>query len=161
MKIRKPDNEDLQRKAAAVLHRAFPNSKYEERLIQNLHAKKRTVYEWVAIHRNLVVGYVAFTYAYNGDDVVGLHLAPLAVHPDFQKTGIGTELMLFALRQKEIKDQNIFVLGKPGYYERFDFKHVAQPVCPFTKNNKNFMLRGSMSDCEFSLGYEKEFSTTK
>lgn len=161
MKIRKPEGEDLQRKAAAVLHRAFPNSKYEERLINNLHAKNKTIYEWVAIHRNLVIAYIAFTKAYNGDEVVGLHLAPLAVHPDFQKTGVGTELMHFALRQKEIKDQALFVLGSPGYYERFGFKHVSQPVCPFTKNNKHFMLRGEVENCDFSLGYEKEFSTTK
>lgn len=161
MKIRKPDNEDLQRKAAAVLHRAFPNSQYEERLINNLRAKKRTLYEWVAIHRNLVIGYIAFSHAYNEDEIIGLHLAPLAVHPDFQKTGIGTELMHFALRQKEIKDQNIFVLGKPGYYQKFDFQHVTEPLCPFTKNNKNFMLRGKIEDGQFSLGYEKEFSTTK
>lgn len=161
MKIRKPDSEDLQRKAAAVLHRAFPNSKYEERLITNLRARNRKVYEWVAIHRNLVIGYIAFTHAYNDEQIVGLHLAPLAVHPDFQKTGIGTELMQFALRQKEIKDQNIFVLGKPGYYQRFDFKHVTEPVCPFTNNNKNFMLRGCLDEGQFTIGYEKEFSTTK
>ena len=161
MKIRKPDNEDLQRKAAAVLHRAFPNSTYEEKLITNLREAGDTIYEWVAIHRNLVIGYIAFTNAYNDDQIVGLHLAPLAIHPDYQRTGVGTELMQFVLRQKEIKDKTLFVLGKPGYYERFDFKHSHKPICPFTKNNKNFMIRGTLDESDFTVDYENEFYTTK
>ena len=157
MKIRKPDNADWEKKVAAILHRAFPGSKYEEQLVESLRAKDKIVCEWIAIQRNKVVGYIAFTNAYNGSDVVGLHLGPMAVHPDCQKSGIGSELIRFALRQKEIKDQTIFVLGAERFYKRFDFAPCAAPICNFTKNNTGFMVRGSSSSADFTIGYEKEF----
>ena len=159
MKIKKPVDDALQAKASALLTNAFPNSKYENNLVEDLRENSREIHEWVAIHRNRVVAYIAFTVAYNDDDVpCGLHLAPLAVHPEYQNQGFGTELTLFALRQKEIADKTIFVLGKPGYYNRFGFSGCKSPYCEFTKNNKNFMvLRPGSSDTEFTIGYEPEF----
>src|SRR6266571_5377764 len=55
----------------------------------------------------------AFPRAYHGSDICGLHLAPMAVAPEFQKQGVGAELLRFALRQEAIKSQTLFVLGEP------------------------------------------------
>ncbi|SHO44688.1 GNAT family N-acetyltransferase [Desulfopila aestuarii] len=149
--------DDNHNKAAALLRQAFPNSRYEERLFNNLHKKGRTVYEWVCIHTNRYIAYIAFTKAYRGNDVCGLHLAPLAVNPEFQHQGIGSELLRFALRQKEVKDTTIYVLGAPKFYERFGFVRCDQPKCPFDPGNKHFLALRNDPHQHFTVGYEPEF----
>lgn len=156
MKIR-PLDPDNYSKAAALLRQAFPNSRYEERLFENLHKRGRKLHEWVCIHRNLYIGYIAFSLAYNGNQVCGLHLAPLAVNPNHQGQGVGSEMLRFALRQKEIKDQTVFVLGDPGFYKKFGFDHCEMPICPYDKNNAHFLsIRNSITE-QFTVGYEPEF----
>ncbi len=156
MKIRTltPDNYT---KASALLRQAFPGSSYEVQLVENFHKNGKAVHEWVCIHRNSIIAYIAFSNAYKGSAVCGLHLAPLAVKPEFQKQGIGTELLRFALRQNVIKKSTLFVLGDPGFYKKFGFEPCANPVCPFDENNTHFLtIRNKLSD-RFVVGYESEF----
>jgi len=157
MKIRKltPDVYD---KASALLKQAFPGSHYEERLVGNLHKNNKTIYDWVCIHTNKVVAYIAFSNAYNGAEVCGLHLAPLAVKPEFQHQGIGSELVNFALRQSIIQRSTLYVSGKPEFYTKFGFQSCANPVCPCTKNNKNFLSIRNDGSVQFTVGYEPEFA---
>lgn len=55
-------------------------------------------------------------------------LAPLAVHPDRQRTGVGDRLVRQGLSLlAESGCELVFVLGHPGYYGRFGF----QPAGPF------------------------------
>jgi putative acetyltransferase len=146
-------------KVYALLQRAFPGSDYEARLVQKLHENNRTLHEWVCIHVNKAIAYIAFSPAYHGREICGLHLAPMAVAPDFQKQGVGTELLRFALRQEAIRSQTLFVLGEPAYYRRFGFEPCAMPVCPFDTGNAHFLsMRNTVSD-SFSVGYEPEFMT--
>lgn len=156
MKIRKLTEENYP-KVQALLQTAFPNSKYEERLVDKFHKNHTPVHEWVCIHRNMYIAYIAFSNAFNGDDVCGLHLAPIAVNPEYQNQGVGTELIQFALRQKEIKEKTIFVLGDPKFYTRFGFERCEQPICPFDKNNKHFLSLRNPGTEEFIVGYEPEF----
>ncbi|APG28133.1 acetyltransferase [Syntrophotalea acetylenivorans] len=156
MKIRKV-TEEFRPKVYALLRSAFPGSNYESDLIEALHSNGKPVQEWVCIHTNKVIAYIAFTNAYHGSGVCGLHLAPMAVAPDFQRQGVGSELLRFALRQEPIKKQPLYVLGKPGFYKRFGFEPCIQPVCPFDKNNAHFLsLRNTATD-SFTIGYEPEF----
>jgi putative acetyltransferase len=83
----------------------------------------------------------------------------MAVAPDFQKQGVGSELLRFALRQEPIKDQPLFVLGEPGYYKRFGFEPCSLPVCPFDKNNFHFLSIRNDTTTPFIVGYEPEFKT--
>ncbi len=144
-------------KASALLRQAFPRSTYELQLVENLHKNGKTVHEWVCIHINSVIGYIAFTKAYNGPAVCGLHLAPLAVKPEFQRQGIGSELLRFALRQEVIKTSTIFVLGDPRFYQKFGFAPCAMPMCPFDKNNAHFLSLHNDTTSQFTVGYEAEF----
>ena len=88
MKIQKLTTENRV-KVYALLCRAFPYSKYEAELVQKLHENGRPLHEWVCIHSGRVIAYIAFSNAYNDNEVCGLHLAPMAVTPDFQKQGGG------------------------------------------------------------------------
>jgi putative acetyltransferase len=156
MKIRKLTPENYA-KASALLRQAFPRSTDEVQLVENFHQHGRLVHEWVCLHINSVIAYIAFSKAYNGATVCGLHLAPLAVKPEFQRQGIGSELLRFALRQAEIKETTIFVLGAPGFYKKFGFTPCALPICPFDKNNAHFLSIRNNPASQFTVGYEPEF----
>lgn len=144
-------------KVYALLQRAFPGSSHEAALVQKLHENGTAIHEWVCIHTGKAIAYIAFTFAYHGKEVCGLHLAPMAVAPDFQKQRVGAELLRFALRQTAVKDQPLFVLGQPGFFKRFGFEPCRQPVCPFDINNARFLALRNPVDADFTVGYEPEF----
>ena len=157
MKIRKltPENYD---KATALLGLAFPSRTYEIQVVEKLRQSDKEVHEWVCIHTNRVVGYIAFSSAYQDSTICGLHLAPLAVKPDFQGQGIGSELLNFALRQAVIKESSIFVVGDPQFFEKFGFEPCAMPVSSFeTKKSKLLSLRNN-TESPFTVGYEAAFN---
>ena len=160
MKIRKLTPENYP-KVTGLLKQTFPGSNYEVQLVENLHNNGKAVHEWVCIHVNKVVAYIAFSKAYNGSEVCGLHLAPLAVRKDLQRQGIGSELLRFALRQQVIKESTIFVLGASGFYQKFGFEPCDSPVCPFAKKKGQFLsIRNNISS-QFTVGYESEFGAKK
>lgn len=144
-------------KASALLRQAFPGSSYEVRLFDNLHKNGRSLHEWICIHINRIIAYIAFSNAYQGSAVCGLHLGPLAVNPEFQKQGIGSELLQFALRQKAIRAETIFVLGNPDFYRKFGFTPCPNPVCPLAKNKSHFLSIRNRAVDHFTVGYEPEF----
>ncbi len=150
---------DHRPKVYALLQRAFPGSAYEAALVQKLHENGKPLLEWVCIHTNKVIAYVAFSHAFHGREVCGLHLAPMAVAPDFQKQGVGSELLRFALRQEAIASQTLYVLGESGYYRRFGFEPCQVPVCPFDSGNTHFLSMRNTTSSSFTIGYEPEFMT--
>lgn len=156
MKIR-PLSDEFLPKAGSLVDHAFSPSRYELQLFDNLHAKQRPLHEWVCLQRNAVIAYICFSRAFHGTEVCGLHLAPLAVQPQMQGQGIGSELLRFALRQDVIMAQSLFVLGHPAFYRRFGFVSCAAPLCPFDNGNTHFLsLRNTINE-SFTLGYEPEF----
>lgn len=144
-------------KAYALLRRAFPHSEYEALLVQMLHENHKPLHEWVCIHTGKAIAYIAFSTAFHGRNPCGLHLAPLAVAPEFQRQGVGTELLRFALRQEVIRSQPLFVLGEPGYFKRFGFEPCSQPLCPYAKNNAHFLSLRNDGSTSFTVAYEPEF----
>jgi len=158
MKIQKLTEENRP-KVYALLLRAFPGSDCEADLVRKFHEHGKPAHEWVCIHTNKVIAYLAFTKAYHGTEVCGLHLAPMAVTPEFQKRGVGSELLRFALRQEPIKSRTLFVLGEPGYYKRFGFEPCRLPICPFDKDNAHFLSMRNDAATSFIVGYEPEFET--
>jgi putative acetyltransferase len=157
MKIQKL-TEEKRPKVYALLQRAFPGSDYEAGLVRKLHEQGKPLHEWVCIQTGKVIAYIAFTQAFHGTEVCGLHLAPMAVAPDFQRQGVGTELLRFALRQETIKDRTLFVLGEPGYYRRFGFEPCSLPLCPFDRDNAHFLALRNTVTTSFLVGYEPEFA---
>lgn len=156
MKIRKPAQEDRV-KVYALLRSAFPKSPYKAEVVEKFHANNTPIHEWVCIHINKAVAYIAFSNAYNKREICGLHLAPFAVAPNFQGQGFGSEIMKFALRQEPIKTSTIFVLGNPELYRKFGFEPCVTPLCPFDKNNRHFSAIRNTLTSRFTVGYESEF----
>jgi predicted N-acetyltransferase YhbS len=85
-----------------------------------------------AIESEEIVGHIIFTKVYipDGNKAISARiLAPLAVHPDVQKTGVGEKLIKEGLKLlKEDKVDIVFVLGHPDYYPRFGFVPKAEEL---------------------------------
>ncbi|MFH0975246.1 MAG: N-acetyltransferase [Spirochaetota bacterium] len=156
MKIRKLTLENYT-KVYALLRQSFPESDCEEQLVENLHKNNRPLHEWICIKNGRTAAYIAFSNAYFRAKICGLHLAPLAVNPDHQRMGIGSELLRFALRQEAIRNSTIFVLGDPEFYKKFGFEPCAMPICPFDENNAHFLALRNNTTSQFTVGYEPEF----
>ena len=82
-----------------------------------------------------LLGHVCFSRVTlsSGPSVRGSILAPLAVHPDYRRRGLGTALVEAGLRcLREASVDLAFVYGDPSYYARFGFRpanpaHFAPP----------------------------------
>lgn len=69
-----------------------------------------------------VLGYVLGTRGRVGD-TAAVGLAPLAVHPDRQRSRVGTALMHAVLGAADALDEPfVALLGEPDYYRRFGFR---------------------------------------
>jgi putative acetyltransferase len=84
----------------------------------------------VAEDRAAVVGHILFTPVVverSGQRIVGMGLAPMAVLPDRQRSGIGSQLVtrgLDALRDRRCPF--VVVVGHPEYYPRFGFEPASR-----------------------------------
>jgi putative acetyltransferase len=76
-----------------------------------------------------IVGHILFTPVVvesDGQRVVGMGLAPMAVHPDWQRRGIGSQLVRSGM--DILRDRGcpfVVVVGHPEYYPRFGFERAS------------------------------------
>lgn len=79
----------------------------------------------VAVSKGQIVGHILFTpvkLEAKEKVIEGMGLAPMAVLPEFQRQGIGSQLVKAGLDVIEkAKYSFIIVLGHPTYYPRFGF----------------------------------------
>ena len=79
----------------------------------------------VAIGNSQVVGHILFSRIHiemPKEDVAALSLAPMAVLPEFQRSGIGSQLVSIGLeRCRGLGHSIVVVIGHPQYYPRFGF----------------------------------------
>jgi len=84
----------------------------------------------VALTDGQVVGHILFSPAViEGEQgkLVGSGLAPLAVLPEYQRKGIGSQLVQTAIaRIKKGGCPYIIVIGHPEYYTRFGFEPAGR-----------------------------------
>ena len=114
-----------------VLTTAFPTAD-EADLVVRLAGDGDLVLSFVAAVDGKVVGHIAFsrmTVTADGDRVPALGLAPVAVHPSHQRSGIGGRLIERGLAAANGSGTAIvFLVGDPDYYGRFGFRcETAKP----------------------------------
>jgi putative acetyltransferase len=107
--------------AIREIHRLAFGRPAEAKLVDDLRQSGDGVISLVAERDRRVIGHVLFSKLEAPMKALGL--APVAVHPSFQKQGVGLTLIREGLAQaKEDGWRCVFVLGDPTYYGRFGFR---------------------------------------
>jgi len=102
----------------------------EASIVDKLRENCNSVLSLVTLTDGKVVGHILFSPAViegKHGRLVGTGLAPLAVLPEYQRKGIGTELLQTAIaRIKRGGCPYIIVIGHPEYYTRFGFERAGR-----------------------------------
>jgi len=109
--------------------RAFGQT-VEADLVDALRENSAGLLSLVAVKDGQVVAHILFSPATIGADdniVEGMGLAPMAVLPDYQQQGIGSELVRAGIaRLASTACPFVIVLGHPHYYPRFGFEPASR-----------------------------------
>ena len=97
----------------------------EADLVDSLRSEGAVLLSLVAEFEQRIVGHVLFSRMWietSKGAVPAAALAPVAVHPEHQRRGIGEQLIRYGLELLRSRgEQIVIVLGHPDYYPRFGF----------------------------------------
>lgn len=140
----------------------------EADLVDKLRARGKSVLSLVAEEDGQIVGHILFsevTLATNPRAVKVIGLAPLAVAPGRQRSGIGSMLTRAGLDKcREAGYDAAIVLGHPEYYPRFGFAPASRfgLHSEYNVRDEVFMameLRaGALAGCAGLACYQPEFN---
>jgi putative acetyltransferase len=117
----------------------------EARLVDELRNSEAFISELsiVAVAADCIVGHILITKAHIGCDDI-LALAPVAVLPEMQGKGVGSQLIREAIARAEKMEKfpAIVLLGHADYYPRFGFLRASQfgIAAPFPVPDEVYMV---------------------
>jgi putative acetyltransferase len=126
--LREERSEDIEA-IRAVNFEAFGQPQ-EGRLVDALRDNGGVLLSMVAVSAEQIIGHILYSpvsIATSAGELIGAGLGPMAVHPDFQRQGIGSRLV--EAGNQKIRDAGypfIVVLGHPQYYPRFGFQAASR-----------------------------------
>lgn len=127
MLIRAEEHND--RAAVHAVNAAAFDTEAEANLVDALRARAQPCISLVAEEHNAVVGHIMFspiTLA-NRPELRIMGLAPMAVTPSRQRSGVGSALVRAGLEQcRRLGFGAVVVLGHPAFYPRFGFSRADQ-----------------------------------
>ena len=136
----------------------------EAQLVDALRGSCNDLLSLVAADGDEIVGHILFSPAFVAD-VRGVGLGPMAVSPERQRDGIGSELVRAGLAKLEERGcPFVIVLGHADYYPRFGFERAsARGVrCRWDVPDEVFMLlvldKTAMSGVSGLARYRPEFA---
>ena len=78
---------------------------------------------FVAHNGPSLAGVIRFTPVHVGDEARAVLLGPIAVHPDHENLGVGTQLMETGIAAAKAAGLHLTIaIGDPGYLSRFGFE---------------------------------------
>jgi putative acetyltransferase len=126
IKIRNEETKDIEQ-VRAILRATF-STEAESKLVDALRTNSRAIISLVAVSNDQVLGHILFSPVSTTppNQVQGIGLAPVAVRPNVQSHGIGSQLIREGLcLSKELGYDYCVVLGNPRYYRRFGFEKAS------------------------------------
>lgn len=120
----------------ALTKKAFLNAPHaahtEHFIVDALRSAGALFVSLVAEDDGAIIGHVAISPVSISNGVSGWYgLGPISVSPGRQRQGIGSQLVLAALRQlKEKGASGCVLVGDPVYYCRFGFEHQGNLAYP-------------------------------
>lgn len=170
--IRQENSKDL-REVFQLVKEAFLPEQYsdhkEQYLVDRLRQSSHFIPQLslVSVLNEKIIGYILLTRAgiKMGDKVhPTLALAPVAVHPDHQKTGVGKDLIKYAHNLAiDLGYESIVLIGHQDYYPKFGYQ-LAQKFgirFPFDVPEINsFALelkKGALKGISGEVVYAREF----
>ncbi|MBQ11153.1 MAG: GNAT family N-acetyltransferase [Planctomyces sp.] len=166
MTIREESPEDVP-EICRVLDQAF-GQEGESRLVEELRLRSAITLSLVAIQENQVVGHILFspaTIVSEDTSFDALGLGPMAVLPEHQNKGVGSELVRAGLRRcADAGHEIVVVLGHPEYYPKFGFKigNLLGIRCEFDVPDEAFMVtelrEGALTGRTGVVRYQLEFN---
>lgn len=133
----------------------------EAALVDALRANGDALVELVAVEDEAVVGHVLFSPLATDTGARFAALAPLSVHPDRQKDGLGTMLMQVGHELcRAAGVEAVIVLGHPAYYPRVGYSAESAKAVKAPFNGPSFMalaLKPGSLDGPVVVTYAKAF----
>jgi putative acetyltransferase len=125
---------------------AFGTSE-EATLVDQLREDGMTLLSLVATLNDQIVGHILFSRmsidSPQGDLIPAVALAPMAVLPEFQRQGIGGQLIRQGLDGlRDLGERIVIVVGHPTYYPRFGFSAVQAQALEHPFPAEAFMALG-------------------
>ncbi|HEU5435528.1 MAG TPA: N-acetyltransferase [Telluria sp.] len=153
--------------AISAVHRAaFAGQPYsnqlEHRIVERLRERGKLVLSLVSVNESgEVAGHVAFSpVLVDGADLGWVGLGPVGILPEYQRRGLGSELIetgLATLRAAGVAGCVVF--GDPAYYERFGFRSGTGLSYPGAPPGYFMALSFSPAPPPFgSVSYDDPFS---
>ena len=140
----------------------------EANLVNNLRTSNAMTLSLVAIKNNEIVGHIAFSPVTIESDqatVNAVGLAPMAVSPEFQRSGIGSQLVEEGLNRIRTAGHDlVVVLGHPEYYPRFGFVPAKKYGIRWEHDvpEEAFMIKelreGALKEVRGTVKYRPEFN---
>jgi putative acetyltransferase len=139
----------------------------ESHIVDALRSNGGVLFSLVATVNGLVVGHIMYSpvsVGTEGGEVFGAGLGPMAVLPEYQRQGIGGNLI--ETGNQKLRDAGcpfIVVLGHPEYYPRFGFKPAGgyRIKCQWDVPDNVFMVlvlyRSKMTGVSGLVKYRQEF----
>jgi putative acetyltransferase len=111
-----------------VIQRAFADARHssgtEAAIVDALREANALTISLVAVEDERIVGHVALSPVTVQGAAGWFGLGPVAILPEHQRSGVGTQLIEKALeRLQSAGASGCVVLGEPSYYGRFGFVH--------------------------------------
>jgi putative acetyltransferase len=128
--IRIERTEDIE--AIHMVNRLAFGQEDEALLVQRIRESSGFIPELslVAVKDSQIVGHILFSQIYIDTpktEVPVLSLAPMAVLPEFQNSGIGSQLVMTGLEKcRDLGHKIVVVIGHPQYYPHFGFGPARQ-----------------------------------
>ncbi|GGP12237.1 GNAT family N-acetyltransferase [Oceanobacillus neutriphilus] len=162
-------------KTETLIEQAFRNEEMSDQqehfLVQRIRRSNAFIPELsiVAVNKqDKIIGQILFSKIWieNTEQATeSLALAPVSVHPDYQKHGIGSTLVKKGLEKaKESGYHSVIVLGHADYYPRFGFKPASlwRIAAPFDVPDDAFMAleleKNALKKVNGTVQYSEAFS---